>query len=406
MKTLKENHIAISTILAFALIPLSGFATDIYLPSFPAMATFFGTRQTDIQLSLVVFIVSNGISQLFVGTLLDSYGRYRISLISLFVFAASCFVIANSDSITTVLAMRVVQGVTVALIVVGKRAFFMDVYSGDRLKQYTSMFSIIWAMAPIIAPFIGGFLHHYVGWKSNFYFLGAVALIILWLELAYGGETIKNFQSFKWSSFVNAYSSKLSKPDFILSLVILGLAFSMVMLFNMASPFIIQQVFHESAVTTGNIALLSGLAIMTGGILSRSFIHKSINSKMNILGPLLIALSGIMVGAFALFPGLLTMTVAITLMHVASGFTFNMFFTYALNRFGMHAGIVSGLTGGGAYIITSLMSFTLVGLLDVERLLMLGMAYFILSALLVISFALFTVAQKNVFVSAPVEVKQ
>jgi MFS transporter, DHA1 family, multidrug resistance protein len=314
--------------------------------------------------------------------------------------------IANSNSIALVLAMRVVQGITVALIVVSKRAFFMDVYSGDRLKQYTSMFSIIWAMAPIVAPFIGGFLHHYFGWESNFYLLGAVALTILIFELAYGGETIKNFQSFKLSSFVDAYSSKLSKPDFVLSLVILGLSYSMVMLFNMASPFIIQQVFHESAVTTGNTALLSGMAIMTGGILSRSFIHTSLNVKMNILGPLFFVLSGVMIASFAIIPGLYTVMVTVTLMHVASGFTFNMFFTYALNRFSSHAGIVSGLTGGGAYIVTSLMSFTLVGILDVENLMMLGVGYLILTVLLAISFTLFTQAQKRPLIAVqPAEAK-
>ncbi|WP_431217207.1 hypothetical protein ACQ86N_23335 [Puia sp. P3] len=38
MRIIKENHQGISTILAFALIPISGFATDIYIPSLPAMA--------------------------------------------------------------------------------------------------------------------------------------------------------------------------------------------------------------------------------------------------------------------------------------------------------------------------------------------------------------------------------
>src|SRR4051812_15085270 len=144
MKILKESNVAISTVLAFALIPLSGFATDIYIPSFPAMADFFGTSRGDIQLSLVVFVVTNGIGQLFVGSLLDRFGRYRLSLASLFIFALSSFVIAFAGSLTVVLAMRVIQGIAVAFVVVSKRAFFMDVYSGSALKHYTSLFAIIW----------------------------------------------------------------------------------------------------------------------------------------------------------------------------------------------------------------------------------------------------------------------
>src|ERR1043166_5596785 len=110
MNSLKKGHSFISTVLAFALIPLSGFATDIYLPSFPTMAKLFGTSQADIQLSLVVFVVSGGIGQLFVGSLVDSFGRYRLNLVALVIFAASSFVVANSHSIEVLLSMRVIQG--------------------------------------------------------------------------------------------------------------------------------------------------------------------------------------------------------------------------------------------------------------------------------------------------------
>jgi MFS family permease len=399
MKTLKENHIAISTILAFALIPLSGFATDIYLPSFPTMAIFFGTSQGDIQLSLVVFVVSSGISQLFVGSLLDSFGRYRLGLVSLIIFALSCFVIAITHNLAVVLAMRVIQGIAVALIVVGKRAFFMDTYSGDKLKHYTSLFSIIWATAPITAPFIGGFLHHYFGWESNFYFLGAATLIILVLEMMYGGETLKKNQPFKLRPLLNVYRSKLSTTDFTISLIILGLCFSMVIMYNMASPFIIEQVFHQSAVITGNFSLLSGVAVMAGGLLSKSSMRRSMYTKISLAGTLLLALSVLMIISLYYLPGLFTLIVAVVALHMVSGFTYNTFYSYALGRFTSNAGIVSGITGGGTYIITSLVSYTLVSTLELQNLVVLGIAYFVISVLISGSFIFFIQAQRRAVLS-------
>ncbi len=396
MKPLKEHHVAISTVLAFALIPLSGFATDIYLPSFPAMATLFGTSQTDIQLSLVVFVVSNGISQLFVGSLLDTFGRYRLSIAALVVFALSCLVIAISHSLAVLLSMRVIQGIAVALIVVSKRAFFIDLYAGSRLKHYTSLFSIMWATAPIIAPFLGGFLQHYFGWESNFYFLGLTTLILLLLELIYSGETLKSPQVFKASSLLSIYASKLKTFDFSVSLFILGSAFSMVIMYNMASPFIIEHVFHESAVTIGYCSLLSGLAILAGGLISKSFINRPLVSKMRVAGPLLIAIATIMVSTMYYTPSLVTFMILVILMHMASGFTFNTFYTFALGRFSSHAGIVSGITGGGTYIITSILSYSVVTLLQVQDLVMLGAAYLTLATLIVISFIVFALAQKRV----------
>ena len=396
MKTLKESHAAISTVLAFALIPLSGFATDIYLPSFPAMATLFGTSQADIQLSLVVFVVSNGISQLFVGSLLDTFGRYRLSILSLIVFALSSFVIAITHSLPVLLSMRVIQGIAIALIVVSKRAFFIDLYSGSRLKHYTSLFSIMWATAPIIAPFLGGFLQHYFGWQSNFYFLGFATVAILVLELIYSGETLKSPQAFKASRLLNVYASKLKTFDFSISLLILGSAFSMVIVFNMASPFIIQHIFHASAVTIGYCSLLSGVAILAGGLISKSQINRPLVTKMRVVAPLLIAFSILMIITMTYFPSLTAFMVIVILIHMASGFTFNTFYTYALGRFSANAGIVSGITGGGTYIITSILSFSVVTLLHVQNLLMLGAAYLTLAVLISIAFIIFTFAQKRI----------
>lgn len=400
MKTLKETHAAISTVLAFALIPLSGFATDIYLPSFPAMAALFGTSQADIQLSLVVFVVSNGISQLFVGSLLDTFGRYRLSIVSLIVFALSSFIVAVTHSLPLLLGMRVIQGIAIALIVVSKRAFFIDLYTGSRLKHYTSLFSIMWATAPIIAPFLGGFLQHYFGWQSNFYFLGFATVTILILELIYSGETLKSPQVFKASSLLNIYASKLKTFDFSVSLLILGSAFSMVIVFNMASPFIIQHIFHASAVTIGYCSLLSGVAILAGGLISKSQLNRSLTSKMRVVAPLLITFSILMIVTMTYLPSLVAFMVIVILIHMASGFTFNTFYTYALGRFSSNAGIVSGITGGGTYIITSILSFSVVTLLHVQNLLMLGAAYLTLASLISIAFIIFSFAQKRIIATA------
>jgi len=395
MNTLKEKNKAISTILSFALIPLSGFATDIYLPSFPAMTHFFSVGHAEIQLSLVAFIISSGVSQLFVGSLLDSFGRYRISLAALVVFALSCFVVAASHNIFLVLAMRVVQGIAIALIVVGKRAFFVDVYAGEKLKKYTSLFSITWATAPIAAPFIGGFLQDYFGWQSNFYFLGLYALVVIAFEIVFGGETLQKSHPFHLRSVVNAYATKLSTVDFALSIVILGLCFSMVMVYNMASPFIIEQTFHQSAVVTGNCALLSGAAIMIGGLLSRSMIAKPLSEKLKVVGPALLILSLAMVVVLNYFPTMYLVVAFVVLLHTVSGFTFNSFYAYCFGRFNTHAGLVSGLTGGGVYMVTSLISYTLVHNMNLKSLVVLGIAYFIITVAIAIFFVFFNMAKNG-----------
>src|ERR1700753_1598965 len=179
---IKQRNQGIATILALAILPLSGFAADIYLPSLPGMTAAIGVDSLQIQLTITVFLISYGVSQLFIGSILDSFGRYRFSLYSLVIFAAASFVIATAHNIYLIYAMRVIHGITIGFVIAGKRAFFVDVYTGEKLKNYLSMFSIIWSAGPIVAPFIGGYLQANFGWESNFYVLGGVALGFAVLE--------------------------------------------------------------------------------------------------------------------------------------------------------------------------------------------------------------------------------
>ena len=63
---------------------------------------------------------------------------------------------------------------------------------------------------------------------------------------------------------------------------------------------------------------------------------------------------------------------------------------------GINAGIVSGITGGATYIITSIVSYALVRALNVQNLVTLGMAYLVISGLITVSFFLFTLAQRRI----------
>jgi DHA1 family bicyclomycin/chloramphenicol resistance-like MFS transporter len=393
MKHIQDKHLGKATILSFALIPLSGFATDIYLPSLPAMAASLHVTSVEIQASLLIFLVSSGVSQMFVGSLLDSYGRYRLSNAALLAFAAASFIIAAFPNIYVLYAMRVVHGITVAIIVVSKRAYFMDTYSGDRLKHYVSLFSIVWATAPIIAPFLGGYLQEAFGWESNFYCLGIFALVILALTLVYGGESIRHFHPFEARSIIRVYSSMLKTVDFGLGLVIIALSYSMLMVYGMTSPFIIERVFHFSPVVTGYSSLLSGVALMAGGIISKSMIGKPLDAKIPVAIGVQLALAILMITVSRWVSGIFVMLFFVILLHLVAGFIFNNLFAYSLGRFSGNAGVVSGLTGGGLYVITSIFSYGMVNVLAIRNLTVMGVAYLTLVLLVGVAYGLFRKAK-------------
>ena len=156
MVTLKEKNKFIATLLAFAVIPMSGLSTDIYLPSMPSMAVELNQPESRIQLTLSIFLISYGLTQFFAGSIVDSFGRYKVSMVSLALFVVSFVITATTQNIFIIYAMRVLQGILSGFAVVSKRAFFVDVYDGDKRKHYLSIMTIVWSVGPIIAPFIGG----------------------------------------------------------------------------------------------------------------------------------------------------------------------------------------------------------------------------------------------------------
>lgn len=389
MRNLKENHKGFSTLLALSLIPLSGFATDIYLPSLPAMAKDLNVSAGAVQLSLVFFMFSLGVSQIFIGSILDSFGRFKINIASLAVFSITSFVIALVPDIYVIYAMRIIQGIAIAFIVIAKRAYFVDLYSGEKLKSYISLFSIIWACAPIMAPFLGGYLEHSFGWRSNFYFLGGLSLLFLILELVYSGETLKFSHPFKLKTIAQTYSGMLRSNDFTLGVLILAICFGVVLVYSLSSPFIVERVLGYSAITTGYSSLLSGLAVMTGGIIAKSLIHKPLAKKVTIAVSTQVILVLLMISTSSLTSNIYTLVGFTMGLNICGGFIYNNIYSYCLSRFSKNAGVASGLTGGGTYMLSSLFSYGFVNLYAVKSQLLLGFANISLIFIVVIVFMIF-----------------
>jgi MFS family permease len=360
VKRIREEHQYIATILALALIPLSGFAVDIYLPSIPLMGESIHASSIQVQSTITIFLVSYGIAQLFIGSVLDSFGRYHIGLWALIAFALSCIVIATTKNIYIIYAMRVVHGITVSAIIVAKRAFFVDMYTGDQLKSYLSMFTIVWSTGPILAPFFGGYLETAFGWQSNFYFLAAIALIFVLLEFFFSGETLSEYADFNFKKITGVYANMLATPSFTLGLMMLGLSYSIVMVFNMTGPFIIEHHLFFSPVTAGYCSLILGTAWMAGGFAGKATIRKPFYKKLFINLFLQIIFITCMLFSLNFRTDLFTLVFFAFIIHVTAGFNFNNYFSYCLGLFPKNAGIASGLSGGVNYIIVSVLSYGII----------------------------------------------
>jgi len=347
----------LATILAFSSIPLSGFVTDIYLPSFPSMANDLNITEKEVQLTLTCYLLSYGISQLFVGSILDSIGRYKPRLVALiFIALSSCFIALTND-ILLICLLRILQGISISVLVVATRAIFMDIYEEQQRIHYLSYFTVVWSCGPILAPFLGGYLDALFSWHANFYFLAIYALVLFVLDLAISGESIPEKKKYNLADTLQVYKTMLSNTNFIMGIFILGFSYSIVMIFNIAGPFLIENTFKQNSIIIGYCTLLLGVSWMLGGIIGKKRMH--LPFKQRITRPIYIQL--------ALAVGLLTVSyfvqnlyllmAGLFLIHICSGTLFNNFFTSTMLYFPNNSGIAGGLMGGLTYVITSLTSF-------------------------------------------------
>jgi multidrug resistance protein len=392
-KRIKPHHQGIANLLAFALLPLSGFATDIYLPSLPGMAVDLHASSIQVQFTITLFLVSYGISQLFIGSILDSYGRYTISLVSLVVFTLASLVVATTHNIYVIYLMRIIHGITVGAAVAGKRAYFVDLFTGDKLKHYLSLFSIIWSTGPIVAPFVGGYLQTGFGWEANFYLLAAVGAGFAVLEFIFSGETLPQPGAFRIRQVVSVYAGMLKTGPFILGITLLGVSYCMVMVYNMTGPFVIEHHLQLSAVTAGYCSLILGTAWMIGGFISKATINRPFFRKLAVNAALQLLFVIAMLAGIRLADNLYSMVFFAFIIHACAGYTFNNYMTFCMTRFPKNAGIASGLTGGLTFVIVSVSSYGIVNILPARDAHNLAYSYLVL--ILVSALLLFITARRE-----------
>lgn len=164
-----------------ALGPLS---IDMYLPALPHLAESLDMHGVSAEATLAAFFVGIGVGQLFYGPLSDRYGRKPLLIAGLGLYTGATLLCALANDGTLLVLARLLEGLGGAAGGVLARAVVRDVYEGDRVARVLSLMIMAIAVAPLIAPILGGKLLEPVGWRGIFLVLAAFGVlclgIILW----------------------------------------------------------------------------------------------------------------------------------------------------------------------------------------------------------------------------------
>jgi len=232
--------LGLAALLAF-LSMVSPFALDTFFPSFPAIAEEFSLSALQLQQTLTAYLLPYGLTMLLHGPLSDAYGRRRVILVGVSLFALASFACAFAPSFGWLLAFRAMQGATAGAGMVVSRAIVRDLYSGHEAQRLMSLMTMLFGFAPAVAPVIGGWVHVAFGWRAVFIFLvllGATVAFVAWWRLPETHPPERRF-AFQFRSLIRISWRIVSHREFLLLALATALHFASVIAYIGAAPAIV-----------------------------------------------------------------------------------------------------------------------------------------------------------------------
>jgi len=176
-------------ILLTAVVGLGALSIDMFLPSLPALAAFYRTDAATAQLTITLFLAGLAPAQLVWGPLSDRFGRRRILLSGLGLYAAAGLGCALAPGIRLLIVARVIQAFGAGCGQVIARAIVRDVYPRDQAARVLGLMGTAQALNPILAPVLGGFVHVAFGWRAVFFVLAGFGTLFALAAAAVAPET-------------------------------------------------------------------------------------------------------------------------------------------------------------------------------------------------------------------------
>ncbi|HEV7491035.1 MAG TPA: multidrug effflux MFS transporter [Rhodanobacteraceae bacterium] len=175
--------------LLAALAMFGPFSIDTIFPAFPAIARDLNATPIAMQQTISVYMIAYALMSLFHGPLSDALGRRRVILAGVAVFVLASIGCALAGSIGSLLAFRALQGISAGAGLIVGRAIIRDCFEGVEAQRLMATVSMIFGIAPAIAPIVGGWVVALAHWPMIFWLLAAFAAALWLVCLAWLPET-------------------------------------------------------------------------------------------------------------------------------------------------------------------------------------------------------------------------
>jgi DHA1 family bicyclomycin/chloramphenicol resistance-like MFS transporter len=343
----EASSTALQIAVLAGLASMGTLATNILLPSLPQMAVSLKVTTPAVTASITVFLLVFALGQLLVGPISDRYGRRMPVLAGFAVFIIGSIWCGVSTDLSSLLVGRAIQAAGACSTSVLSRAIARDLFSGAALARALTLVMIAQAAAPGFSPLLGGGLDYFFGWRSEFVFVGAFALLSALSYVLVLGETHNTTRIPLNPLAVSATYLKLSvNRHFLIPAATVGLIMGGLFSIFSATPRILIEGYGFTPIALGLFFAGTVLVVFGSGMLAARLAPRFGLDRAIRYGLLIAFIGSIAVLATAYFHGNVVTFIAATCVFLLGMGVVNPLGTaQALSPFGTHAGAASALLG-------------------------------------------------------------
>ena len=251
-----------------AMVALGPLSVDMYLPAMPTMQRELGSDIAAMHLTLSAYLWGFAIFHLACGPLADRYGRRPLLLAGTGLFVLASAGCALSTTVEQLTVYRFVQGIGACVGPTLGRTITRDVFGPRDAARALSLIAMLMALAPAVAPGLGGIMLRWVPWPSVFVFLGVYAAVIMVLIWRYLPETLPAPQSLAPGAIARNFLRLLRDPLFMPAATGSALVYAGLTCYLASSGFVFIDMLGVSVEFFGLIFLTTVIGYIAGSALS------------------------------------------------------------------------------------------------------------------------------------------
>lgn len=305
------------------LVALGPLSVDMYLPAMPAMAEALATDTVHMHLTMSAYLWGFSVFHLACGPLADRYGRRPLLLAGTGLFVLASIGCAQAATVEELTTYRFIQGIGACTGPTLARTITRDVFGPRDAARALSLIAMIMALAPAIAPGLGGLVMRYLPWPVVFVFLATYGTVVLYVILRHIPETLPQPQSLRPVRVAANYLLLLRDPVFLPVAIASALVYSGLIAYLASSGFVFITMLGVPVEYFGLIFLSSVVGYVAGSALSARLASQHEPAQVMLAGGALAATATLLMLIFHLLVpmSVLALVLPMTLYSVALGIT-------------------------------------------------------------------------------------